>query len=150
MIDSFAPLRLIAGAREALAELKDHGARLIVISGTIDVMLNSVFPDHPFDEIHANHIGFDEAGNIDHWRATPFDMEGKAEALRSIALREGIPLERCAFVGDSTNDEWVARVAGFALALNPKSDELAQIADAVVRTDDLRAILPHLIHDGLR
>ena len=124
LIAAFAPLRLIDGAREGLAALKEHGSRLCVISGTLDLMLETLYPDHPFDEIYANHIGFDEAGRIAHWKATPFDMAGKSEALRAIALREGIPLSRCAYVGDSNNDTWIARAAGFTIAFNPKSEEL--------------------------
>jgi phosphoserine phosphatase len=75
-------------------------------------------------------------------------MEGKAQALRAVALRESIPLSRCAFVGDSSNDVWIARLAGFAVAWNPRSAELEAAADAVVRGDDLRAILPHLLPGG--
>ena len=58
-----------------------------------------------------------------------------------------MPLERCAFVGDSSNDVWIARAAGFAVAFNPNSAELEEIAGAVVRSEDLRDILPHLIRD---
>jgi phosphoserine phosphatase len=72
-------------------------------------------------------------------------MDGKGVALRSIALREGIALDRVAFVGDSTNDLSAARIAGCTIALNPKSAELERVASAVVRSDDLRAILPYLI-----
>jgi len=147
MIDALGPLRLVSGAREALDRLKQAGLRLIVISGTLDLMLNTVFPDHPFEEVYANHVGFDAEGAISHWRATPFDMSGKAQVLRSVALREGIPLERCAFVGDSSNDTWVARVAGLTVAFNPNCEELQQLASVVVRSDDLRDILPHLLPD---
>ena len=145
LIEGFAPLRLIDGARETLERLKRAGYRLVVISGTLDVMLNTLLPDNAFDEVYTNHIEFDERGEIHHWKATPFDMEGKIKLLRAVALREGIPLERCAFVGDSSNDVWIAREAGFALALNPKSAELERVADAVVRSGDLRSILPHLL-----
>jgi phosphoserine phosphatase len=144
MIEGFAPLRLVPGTREALEELRGHGSRLAVISGTLDVMLHTLLPDPPFDEIFANHIGFDDAGKISHWKATPFDMHGKAKALRGIAAREGISLKRCAYVGDSSNDVWIAREAGFSIALNPKCTELEEIADVVVRGDDLRDIVPHL------
>jgi len=149
LVRSFSALKLIGGARETLGTLKQSGARLVAISGTLDLMLETVFPDHPFDEIYANHIGFDESGTIVHWRATPFDMDGKAQALRGVALREGIPLSRCAFVGDSSNDVWIAREAGFTVAVNPRSDELERIAGAVIRGDDLRPILPHLLADGI-
>jgi HAD superfamily PSPase-like hydrolase len=145
LVAAFAPLRLIDGTREALETLKRTGHRLVVISGTLDLLLDTLLPAAPFDEIHANRIGFDEAGRISHWRATPYDMEGKGEALREVASRWGVPLTRCAYVGDSVNDVWVAREAGFTLALNPKSADLEQIADVSVRAADLRAILPHLV-----
>lgn len=145
MIAAMAPLKLIDGAREALTALRDSGLRLFAISGTLDLMLDALFPGHPFEEVFCNHIGFDEAGLISHWRATPFDMAGKAKALRAVALREGIPLSRCGFVGDSSNDVWIARDAGFSLAINPRSEELEQAADVVLHTQDLRDLLPHFL-----
>jgi phosphoserine phosphatase len=150
LIEGFERLELIDGVREALTELKQRGCRLVAISGTLDVMLNAVYPDHPFQEVYANHIGFDERGRITHWEATPFDMAGKAQALRAVALREGIPLDRCAFVGDSSNDVWIARTAGFTVAFNPRSEELERVAAVVVRSDDLRDILPHLLDASAR
>ena len=147
LVREFAALRLTHGTRETLAELQRRGLRLVVISGTLDLMLKTLYPDHPFEEIHANHIGFDDAGTISHWRATPFDMDGKAQALRGIAMREGIRLERTAFVGDSANDVWIASTAGFTVAWNPRSDDLERLAGAVVRGENLQAILPHLVGD---
>ncbi len=148
LIAGFEPLELVPGTREALSALAGAGYRLFAISGTLDLMLETVFSDHPFEEVYCNHIGFDDEGKISHWRATPFDMAGKAKLLRAIALREGISLKRCAFVGDSSNDVWIARDAGFALALNPKSAKLEEVADAVVVTDDLRTILSHFPSAG--
>jgi phosphoserine phosphatase len=145
LIEAFGTLRLVPGTRETLAGLLEAGMRLVAISGTLDLMLDTVFPHHPFHEVYTNHIGFDEQGRIRHWRATPFDVEGKAEGLRAIAAREGISLRRCAFVGDSGNDVWIARAVGFSIAFNPKSRELEEVADAIVRDADLRAILPLLL-----
>jgi phosphoserine phosphatase len=141
----FGALTLVEGARETLHELKARGVRLAVISGTLDLLLDSLFPDHPFDEVYTNRIVFDADGRIAHWHATPFDMEGKGVALRSIALREDIPLARCAFVGDHANDVAAAQLAGCSIAFNPKSAELEAVASAVVRSRDLRDILPHLV-----
>jgi HAD superfamily phosphoserine phosphatase-like hydrolase len=146
-VEEFGQLELLPGTREALETLRSRGMRLVVISGTLDLLLDTLLPDHPFDEVHANHIGFDPQGRISHWRATPFDMEGKEKLLRAIALREGIPLARCAFVGDSENDVWIARAAGLAVALNPRSEELERAARVVVHSDDLREVLPYLIGD---
>jgi phosphoserine phosphatase len=145
MTGSFGALSLVEGARETLGELKTHGARLAVISGTLDLLLDVLFPDHPFDEVYTNRVAFDDDGRISHWHATPFDMDGKGVALRSIALRENIPLSRCAFVGDHANDVAAARLAGCSIAFNPKSAELAKAASAVVHSRNLRDILPHLL-----
>ena len=138
-------LTLVDGARETLGELKARGMRLAVISGTLDVLLDRLFPDHPFDEVYTNRLAFGEDGRIASWTATPFDMDGKGVALRAIAMREEIPLVRTAFVGDHANDLAAARLAGFAVAFNPKSAELEAAAHAVVRSRDLRDILPHIL-----
>ena len=146
MVAAFGPLRLVDGAVETLRALKVHGLRLAVISGTLDLLLDTLLPDHPFDEVYTNRIWFDDDGAIAGWSATPFDMEGKGVALRAIAMREGIDLARCAFVGDHDNDLSAARVAGWTVAFCPKSAELEAIAHAVVRSPRLTDVLPHLLH----
>lgn len=145
MVAALDGLRLVTGAREALAALSSAGLRLVAISGTVDLLLHSVFPDHPFDEVYCNRIHFDDEGRIAGWTPTPFDMEGKGVALRAIAMRVGVPLGRCAFVGDSANDVWIAREAGFTVAFRPRSEALEAEADVVVRDGDLRAVVPHLL-----
>jgi phosphoserine phosphatase len=147
IVAALEPLKLVGGTRDTLAALHEHGSRLVVISGTLDIVLDTLLPDHPFDEVYCNRIQFADNGRILAWSATPFDMNGKSVALKAIAMRESIPLSRVAFVGDSANDVWIAREAGFTVALNPKSDELEQIADAVVRSRDARDILPHLLRE---
>jgi phosphoserine phosphatase len=48
-------------------------------------------------------------------------------------------------VGDSSNDLWIAKEAGFTVGLNPKTAEFEEAVDAVVRSGDLQDILPHLL-----
>ena len=144
VVDALGELRLVDGARETLDELKDRGYKLGVISGTLDISLEILFPDHPFDDVFCNRIRFGDDGRIAGWEATPYDMEGKARALEMIAEREGLRLERCVFVGDHGNDVAAARAAGLAIAFNPKDAELEQVADAVIRSRTLRSILDHL------
>jgi phosphoserine phosphatase len=138
-----AELRLVTGARETVSVLKRRGYHLGVISGTLDLTLELLFPDHPFEEVFTNRVTFDRAGRLVGWHATPFDMAGKARALRQMAEHRGLSLQRCAFVGDHLNDVEVAREAGFAVAFRPKCEELRRTARVVVEEADLRAILPH-------
>ena len=147
LVAALEPLRLVGGTHEALATLKEHGVRLAVISGTLDILLDMLLPEHPFDEIYCNRIRFNDDGTIHSWIPTPFDMQGKETVLRAIALREGYDLARCAFVGDSSNDIWIARQAGFTVGFNPKTAQFEEVVDVVVRSGDLREILPHLLDD---
>jgi phosphoserine phosphatase len=123
----------VDGALEVLHELRARGYLLAVISGTLDIVLDEFFPEHPFCEVYTNGLEFDGEGRLSGWRATPFDMDGKARALEHLARQHGLPLSRCAFVGDNVNDLGVARVAGFSVAFNPKCAELETVAHAVIR-----------------
>jgi phosphoserine phosphatase len=133
-------LYLVPGARRTLAALKAAGHRLAVISGTLDLTLEVLFPEHPFDEVFTNRIWFSDDGRIAGWEATPYDMEGKAEGLADLARRQGIPLERTVYVGDHINDIQAMELAGLAVAFEPKHPSVRQAADAVVE-HDLRGVL---------
>ena len=64
-------LRPIRGALESLRALRNRGYRLAVISGTLDVVIDEFFPDHPFEQVFTNRLIFDESGVLRGWEATP-------------------------------------------------------------------------------
>ncbi|MFQ5511595.1 MAG: HAD family hydrolase [Candidatus Krumholzibacteriia bacterium] len=132
---------LVAGARDTVNELARRGFELGVISGTLDIVLDTLFPDHPFGEVHTNKIYFDEEGNLTAYQATPYDGQGKPTALRAMAGRHGIPLKRCAFIGDGENDVPLLGVPGCFVAYRPKSPTLAAGADIVIREEGLHSLL---------
>jgi len=133
-------LRPLEGAVEALHLLHARGYILAVISGTLDIVLEEHFPEHPFAQVFTNRLHFDGEGKLAGWEATPYDMDGKARALRHLAGLYNLPLSRCAFVGDNLNDLGVARIAGFTVAFNPKVPELEEAAHRVIRADSLRPV----------
>ncbi len=141
------PLKLMPGALPMLEELKKAGLKLAIVSGSITFVLDKLIPDHEkiFDHVYMNKVVFNKDGTIKQGIGTPFDMEHKATGLKKIAEQEGIPLEQCVFVGDNHNDVHIAEIAGFSIAFNCKSDELAQIADVVIEKKDLREILKYVI-----
>lgn len=133
-------LYLLPGARECVWTLRERGFQLAVISGTIDLTLELLFPRHPFDEVFTNRIWFNDEGLIAGWEATPYDMEGKAEALRAIAGRRQVPLAETLYVGDNINDIQVMQAAGRAIAFEPKDPTVSAAADHTVH-GDLRRVL---------
>ena len=141
ILDSVDEFELIDGARDTVNELKRRGFKLAVISGTIDIVLDHLFPDHPFDDVHTNKIFFGEDGKLESWQATAFDGHGKPVALREIARSHDIPLERSAFVGDGENDVPLLGVSGFFVAYQPKSRRLEAGADLVIKDEGLHGLL---------
>jgi phosphoserine phosphatase len=140
MLKCVEEFELIEGAREAVDELKARGFKLAVISGTIDIVIDALFPEHPFEEVFTNKVFFNNNGVLESWQATPFDWHGKADALRQIATRHGIPLSRSAFVGDGDNDVSLLGVSGFFVAFQPRSEKLAREADVVIKDNTLHRL----------
>ena len=68
------------------------------------------------------------------------DRAGKAELLRKIAEREGVPLEQVVAVGDGANDLDMLDAAGLGVAFNARPLVRAA-ADASVSVPYLDAIL---------
>jgi len=141
IVESIKEFSLFRGARESVHELKTRGYKLAVISGTLDILLETLFEDHPFDTVFTNRIFFDDEGRLEAWKATRFDSHGKPIALRDIAQNAGIPLSRTAYVGDGENDIPLLGVAGYFVAFRPRSRKLAEGADLVIDGDDLYKLL---------
>ena len=141
ILESVAEFSLVEGARETVGELKQRGYQLAVISGTIDIVLNTLYPGHPFEDVYTNKIFFDDSGKLTSWQATPFDGYGKPAALRQITDRHDIQLARTAFVGDGENDVPLLGVAGVFVAYEPRSNELEAGADVVIKGDPFERLL---------
>lgn len=138
-------MKLSVGAQETLQELRAAGKTLIVLSGSLNIVLDRFGLGDYFDEVYLNRIDFHPDGRIAGAQPTPYDVFDKATGLKEVAKRRGIPLERTAFVGDNFNDIAVAKVAGLSLAFQCKSDELAAVVHHVLPGNDLRAALPFLL-----
>jgi HAD superfamily phosphoserine phosphatase-like hydrolase len=137
-------LKPMTGAMESLRDLHRDGHTLGVISGSLDVALEQVFPEWKqlFSHVFLNRLQFDDTQLLTGIHATPYDIEHKADGLREMSKRTGVSLKDTVFIGDNFNDVSVAKLAGFSIAFNCKSDELRQAADVVTSGNDLRVILP--------
>ena len=136
--------RLIPGARETVAALHDAGFLLAVISGSIDTLLDTLFPDHPFSDLLINTTHFDDTKMVS-YNACTFDGPGKADALRMLAAKHGVAIEDTVFIGDGFNDIDVLRAAGLGIVFCPHEQRTADAANVVIRKNDLREILPYLM-----
>jgi phosphoserine phosphatase len=141
VVDAVREFQVYPGALETVHALKERGLYLAVISGTIDVVIDTLFPDHPFDDVFTNKILFDGGGRVSGWEATPYDLHGKPVALRDLAARHDVPLERTAFIGDGENDVPLIGVAGYLVAFNPRCEDLERGADYVMKDRNMIELL---------
>lgn len=139
-------IKLMQGTKDTLIALKNKGVKLAVVSGSINILLDYLLPDYRdfFDDIYISRILFDERGEISQIKATKFDMEGKALALKEIAKREGFKLSECAFIGDNHNDIEIAKEAGLSIAFNAIDKKLVEVCDIEIKKKDLRQILKYI------
>jgi phosphoserine phosphatase len=134
-------LRLTPHSERVLRELKRRGYVLAVVSGTLDIVLEVLLPEHPFSHVYTNRIAFDEAGEIAGWEATPYDMGGKADALRMLAASLGLSPAELAFVGDHVNDRAALELVGFPVLYDPKHEQLEALARHVLPAGRLDLLL---------
>lgn len=139
--------KLMDGTLETLNELKKSDIKLAIISGSLSVILEKFIPNYKelFDDVFLSWINFNEDGFISEIKATEFDMDKKADALKQIANREGISLKECVFVGDYLNDLKIIQESGLGIAFNCKEEKLRKVADIVIDKKDMREILKHIL-----
>jgi phosphoserine phosphatase len=118
-------IELIDGTRETLELIKSRGVRLYIVSGSIKQIIRIVLGDlyDLFDEVKANEIGFDSAGNLKRIEGTRYDFEGKAQFLRNIISEHGLSELEVLFVGNSLNDIYASRSGARTLCVNPQYDQ---------------------------
>jgi phosphoserine phosphatase len=145
--EAIRPMRLVPGVREALGALKSAGLILTVVSGSIDIALEHVLPDHEsfFDDVFVNKLIFGKRGEVVGIIPNPYDIENKGEGLKFLAAKHGVPLEACAFVGDHFNDISAAETAGLSIAFNCKSEDLRSVSDVIIDRKDMKEILRVLL-----
>ncbi len=133
------------GVTETLDRIHGMGKRTAIISGTLDVLIDRMFPQASFDDVYSNRLLFHDDGRLVGWQATPYDQHGKADALRELARRHQVDLANCAFVGDGENDVGVLGVAGMVIAFQPSSETLRRGADVVItENQSMLELLKHI------
>lgn len=134
-------LRPVPHAHRVVREIARRGIVTAVVSGTLDVVLDVLFPGHPFGHVFTNRLNFADDGRITAWNATPYDMGGKADALRMLAADLHVPMDRIAFVGDNLNDCAAMSLAGHPIAYDPKHDDVRAAARHVIPRGHLDLLL---------
>lgn len=131
---------LMAGTKEAIAELKKRGFKIATISGSFEVIANRMKDELDLDYAFSNKLHEDD-GVLTGEVSGPLINGSKVEILTDIMKMEGISPNECAAVGDGANDIAMLQMVKLGVAFNAKP-VLKDAADVIIENKDLRDILP--------
>lgn len=133
-------IRLTPGARTFVRTLKRLGFAVAVVSGGFTPFTDALQRELSLDYAYANSLEVVDGVVTGEVIGPVVDRARKAELLREIAQREGVPLSQAVAVGDGANDLDMLTAAGLGIAFNAKPIVRAQ-ADTTVSVPYLDAIL---------
>ncbi len=104
------------GAREIIDYLKNKGYRLVLISGSIDLLVDMVAKELGIDYSKANNTFiFDQDGKLLGVHSPGDDVQAKLRHLESFCALIDIDIKECACVADGDNDIEMFRKTGHGI-----------------------------------
>ena len=97
--------KYIDGAKEIVEYWKGKGYKIVLISGSIDILVDIVAKDLGIDYAKANNTFiFDENDRLISIHSGGDDLYAKASILESFCEMLGVKMEECACIADGDND----------------------------------------------
>ena len=118
---------IINGIDDVLKYLKDRGAKLYILSGSMVEGIETALGERRkfFDGISANKMIFDDEGVIERIEATNFDYIGKAEFIKDLCHKLNCLPKDVVFVGNDDNDDEVYTSGCVTICFNPNKADYA-------------------------
>jgi phosphoserine phosphatase len=135
-----AEIQLTPGARTLVRTLKRLGFSVAVVSGGFIEIVGPLAAELDIDYAHANRLEVRDGLLTGDLVGEVVDRGGKAQALRSFAAAEHLPMSRTVAIGDGANDLDMLAAAGLGIAFNAKPIVREQ-ADTAVNVPYLDAVL---------
>jgi phosphoserine phosphatase len=139
---------LYPGAVETLLELHGRGVRTAIVSGGLSYLADRIGRMGLVDHVHANDVVVDANGHLTGGGLVHVPLLKKGLVVEAIQEEAGIGPGRTGAIGDSLVDATMFERAAVSIAFNPRDTEIEGAAVHVVRSRDLRSVLPLLIGDG--
>jgi len=136
-------LEFIPNAEKLVDTLHEFGFTTAIISSGLAVFADRAKEELGIEISRANKLKTDEKGQIC-GVAVHVAFDNKDQVLKEIANDRGIQLSHCAAIGDSRNDIPMFNIAGFSIAFNPSTAEVANAASTIVQSENALDLLPPL------
>ncbi len=133
-------LPLTAGAAEVITALKLLGYKVAVISGGFSFFTEHLKRVLGLDYAFGNELEIEDGMLTGRVVPPIIGARGKADLLREIARREGVPLSQVVGVGDGANDVPMLQAAGLGVAFRAK-EVAKRAADGAIHQNSLFGLL---------
>jgi len=131
------------GVAELIQYLKEKRLMLTMVSSGLSVLSNWVHQKYGFDYSISNDL-LHENGILTGKVRIQVYFDKKAEWVKRILGRFEIRPEETIAIGDSRGDLDMLQMAGFSIAFNSSCQDLDQIADLCIQSQNLAEIIPKL------
>jgi phosphoserine phosphatase len=133
-------LELMPGARTLIRTLRRLGYRTAIVSGGFTRITDRLVADLGLDHARANVLEVVDGRLTGRIVGDVVDRAAKADFLRQVAEREGVPMEATVAIGDGANDLDMIAAAGLGVAFNAKP-VVREAADTSLTVPYLDSIL---------
>lgn len=113
-------VRLTPGARTLCRTLHHLGYQVALVSGGFHEVVDPIAAELGVEEVRANRLEVVDGRLTGRTVGPVIDRAAKAAALREIARKYRIPMERTVAIGDGANDLDMLASAGLGIAFNAK------------------------------
>ena len=132
------------GAREVILTLRKAGFKVVLLSAGLSLVMDRISREIGVDDSLANELIVKDGsltGNV----KINVSFNNKDDAIQSILQRFDAKLGECAAIGDDETMIPLFKKVGLRIAFNPRNKLVEEHADVVIRSNDLREVLPHLL-----
>ena len=140
ILQAVSKVEVIKNVRETVEKLQGHRIRVVLLTDNPDFLCGYLIERFGFEGYVGSKVGIKDGIVTSEIEPLP----DKRLGLRKYAAWTGIPLSRCAHVGDWINDVPVFRVVRYSVALNAQAEKVKASASYHIETDDLLDVYKHL------
>jgi len=132
------------GARDVIATLRSGGLKVVLISAGLSLVTERIKREIWVDDSLSNDLKV-ENGFLTGQVEVNVSVDNKDAVLGRMLGKFNLGMDECAAVGDDETMVPLFERVGLSIAFNPRSWVVEERADVVVKSDDLREVLPYLL-----
>jgi phosphoserine phosphatase len=132
------------GAQDVIATLRRNGFKVVLLSAGLSLVTERIEREIRLDGSSANELKV-ENGLLTGEVKVNVSVDNKDTVLLRMLKKFNLGIDECAAVGDDETLIPLFEGVSLSIAFNPRSWVVEEKADIVVKSDDLREVLPYLL-----